>query len=171
MPYPDWRAGQKLKASLLRAMNVYQVVQGTDASKTSSTTLTSTNLVIPVESDALYEYRLLLVHSSGAGDMQVEWDVPSGTSMQRHGMGIGANNTGSQTNVDISFSAQGTNTTDFNIGGNGGDATAKCSFVELGYIDTGSSSGNVTLQYAQDNSNATASIVRAESSVFYRRIG
>lgn len=171
MPYPDWRAGQKLRASLLDAMNVFQVLQGTDSSATSTTTLQSTNLVIPVESGALYEYRLLLVYACGAGDLHIEWDVPGGVDMQRHGVGIGATSTGSQTNADILFSAQGTQGTDFNMGGNSGDATANCSFVEQGFITTGSSSGDVTLQFAQDNSNATASTIRAASSIHYRRIG
>lgn len=171
MPYPDWRAGQKLKASLLDAMNVFQVLQGTDSSVTSSTTLTDSNLVIPLASGALYEYRLLLVYSCGAGDFHFEWDVPSGTEMQRHGLGIGNTSTGSQTNADILFSAQGTQSTDFNVGGNSGDATANCSFVELGVFTTGSTAGDATLQFTQDTSNATASTLRAASSVYYRRIG
>lgn len=171
MGYPDWRAGQKIKASLLRAMTPTLVLQGTDLERTSSTTLTATNLVIPVEANALYEYRLLVTYAAGDGDVQVEWTTPAGTEMQRHGVGLGDASTGAPTNGNSLFSAQGTGATDFDIGGSTLSATANCSFIELGHITTGSTSGNVTFMFAQDISNATASILRSVSSVLYRRIG
>lgn len=171
MGYPDFRAGMKLKASHLRAMQTIRVVQGSDQTRTSSTANLDTNLVIPVEANAVYEYRLLLAYSCGAGDYTGAWSVPSGTTMQRHGDGMAATATGTQTAYTDAFSAQGSATTAFNIGGNTSSIAQTCSFVEQGYIETASTAGNVTYQFSQRVSSADATIIRAASQLYYTRIG
>ena len=168
MPYPDWRAGQRMTADLLAAMNVYEVEQGSDQTVTSSTVYVDTNIVIPVEANALYTYTLLADASGDvAGDGKVAWTVPSGTTMKRSGQGVGQSNTASQTDAATMFSAQGGASTDFGFG----VGTGTTAFVEDGRIETGSTSGNVTLQFAQRVSNATGSIFRGTSIATYRRIG
>jgi hypothetical protein len=171
MAYPDWRAGMKLKASLLRAMGTYRVLQGADQTRTSSTANLSSNLIIPAEANAVYQYKLLLAYSAGAGDFQAVWDVPSGATMQRHGDGMAATATGSQTAYTEGFSAQGGATTAFNIGGNTSGITQVVSFVEEGYLETASTAGNATFQFSQRVSNAEATILRAASQLYYTRIG
>lgn len=171
MGYPDFRAGMKLKASHLRAMQTIRVVQGSDQTRTSSTSNLDTNLVIPAEANAVYEYRLLLAYSCGAGDYTGLWSVPSGTTMQRHGDGMAATATGTQTAYTDAFSAQGSATTAFNIGGNTSSIAQTCSFVEQGYIETASTAGNVTYQFSQRLSSADATIIRAASQLYYTRIG
>jgi len=171
MAYPDWRAGMKLKASLLRGMGTYRVIQGADQTRTSSTALLNTNLIIPVESNAVYRYMLLAVYSAGAGDMRLSWSVPSGTTMQRHGQGISFSSTGSQTAFSDGYSAQGAAGTAFNIGGNTSSISALCSFEENGYIETASTAGDATLQFTQTSSSSDATILRAASHVYYQRIG
>lgn len=171
MGYPDFRAGMKLKASHLRDMQTVRVIQGSDQTRTSSTALLSTNLIIPAEANAVYQYKLLLAYSCGAGDYTGQWDVPSGATMQRHGDGMAATATGSQTAYTEGFSAQGAATTAFNIGGNTAGITQIVSFVEEGYIETSSSSGDVTYQFTQRVSSADATIIRAASQLYYTRIG
>lgn len=171
MAYPDWRAGMKLKASLLRGMGVYRVLQGADQTRTSSTVALNSNLIIPVEANAVYQYKLLLAYSAGAGNFTGTWDVPSGATMQRHGDGMAATATGSQTAYTEGFSAQGGATTAFNIGGNTTGITQTVSFVEEGYIETASTAGNATFQFTQRVSSADATILRAASQVYYQRIG
>ena len=171
MAYPDFRAGMKLKASHLRAMGVYRVVQGADQTRTSSTVALSSNLIIPAEANAVYSYKLLLAYSCGAGDFTGTWDVPSGATMQRHGDGMAATATGSQTAYTEGFSAQGSATTAFNIGGNTAGITQTVSFVEEGYLETASTSGNATFQFTQRLSHAEATILRAASQLYYQRIG
>lgn len=168
MVYPDWRAGQIITADLLLAMNVYEVEQGADQSVTSSTTLQDTNLVIPVESNAVYEYRLLLSYTAAtAGDAQIAWTVPTSATMSRRGHGLGQSVATSQTDADRSFSAVGAAGTAFGFGATGSTA----SFLEIGRIETSSNAGNATMQFAQRVSNATPSTLLAASRLFYRRVG
>lgn len=171
MGYPDFRAGMKLKASHLRAMQMTRVVQGSDQTRTSSTSNLSTNLIIPAEANAVYRYTLLLAYSCGAGDYTGVWDVPSGTSMQRHGDGMAATATGSQTAYTEAFSAQGAAGTAFNIGGNTSSIAQIVSFIEEGYVETASVGGDVTYQFSQRVSSADATICRAASQLYYVRIG
>lgn len=171
MGYPEFRAGMKLKASHLRAMQTYRVLQGADQTRTSSTTLLSSNLIIPTSAGAVYQYKLLLAYSCGAGDFTGQWDVPSGATMQRHGDGMAATATGSQTAYTEGFSAQGSATTAFNIGGNTAGITQIVSFVEEGYLETASTSGDATFQFTQRVSSADATILRAQSQLYYTRIG
>lgn len=171
MAYPDWRAGMKLKASLLRAMNVYQVIQAANLSRTSSTTPTATNLVIPAEANAVYEYTIRIAYAAGAGDASFTWSVPASASMQRHGVGIGTSAGGTRTNATTLFSSQGNQSTAMEVGGDAGAASANCSYFETGYLTTGSTAGNATLMFAQVSSSATASTVNAVSNLEYRRVG
>lgn len=170
--YPEFRAGQKLRAADLLSMGTYEVQQASDLTRTSTTTFADTNIVIPGEANAIYEYRLTAVYSGGTtGLAKFEWEVPSGTTMQRHGIGIGATSTGSQTNADILFSAQGSESTDFNVGVNSSSSVSQCSFYETGRIEMGTTEGDVTLQFGQVASSATSSVLYSTTACVYQRIG
>lgn len=170
--YPEFRSGQKLRASDLLSMGTYEVQQGSDLTRTSTDTFADTNIVIPVEATGVYEYRLTASYSgdtTGLGKFQ--WTVPSGSIMQRHGVGIGITSTGSQTNADILFSAQGTDGTDFNLGVNSTSSSSVVSFIEMGRIVVGSTAGDATLQFGQVASSATSSILLSSTACVYQRIG
>lgn len=168
MPYPDWRAGQKITADLLGGMQTYEIEQGSDLVRTSSTTLTDTDIVIPLEENAVYEYHLAISYNAAtAGDAKVAWSVPSGATMIRSGQGLGQSVSTSQTDADRGFSARGAAATEFGFGGTGSTAA----FEESGVIECGSTAGNATLQFAQRVSSASSSTMFTSTFCTYRRIG
>lgn len=168
MPYPDWRAGQKITADLLAGMQTYLVEQGSNLSVTSSTAFVDSDIVIPLEENAIYEYHLCISYSAGTGgDANIEWTVPSGATMLRSGQGLGQSVSTAQTDADRSFSARGAAGTDFGFGGTGSTAA----FEEHGTIECGSTSGNAVLQWSQRVSNATATTLLGSTFCTYRRIG
>ncbi|MFE7029439.1 hypothetical protein ACFU9Y_03950 [Streptomyces sp. NPDC057621] len=118
-----------------------------DQSKTSTTTLgNDTHLVVPVVANATYALFLLCIFSgSTTGDIKFDWAVPSGTVL-RWADQTGAS--GLNTDVDV-YSAPG--------------GTTQVAFQIWATVVTSSTAGNVQFRWAQNASDATATIVRANS--------
>ena len=173
MAYPVFTAGMTLTAALLEAMQWQEVVQGNDQSVASSTTFVDSALVIPVEANARYRYRLLAGYrGSSAGDIMFQWIGPTGFSMERFAWGPGSDATsatGAEQFTTALFRRIGA---DIDVtAAAGASASANVSYHEEGTITTGNDAGNVTLQFTQASSNATATVLAAQSTLFYVRIG
>ncbi|MCX5234453.1 hypothetical protein OG824_04290 [Streptomyces prunicolor] len=118
-----------------------------DQSKTSTTTLgNDTQLLLPVVANATYSLFLLCIFSGGTtGDIKFDWTVPSGTVL-RWADQTGAS--GLNTDVDV-YSAPG--------------GTTQVAFQVWATVVTSSTAGNVQFRWAQNATDATATIVRTNS--------
>ncbi len=133
---------------------VQLVRKSADESVTSSTTLQNDNhLLLPVVANATYDLFLLCVFSgSTTGDIKFAWSVPSGTVLR---WGDQTGFSGLATDTDV-YSAQGSGT--------------QVCFQIWATVVTSSTAGNVQFQWAQNTSDATATIVRANSHLKMTRI-
>ncbi|WP_413757213.1 hypothetical protein [Streptomyces sp. MMBL 11-3] len=118
-----------------------------DQSKTSTTTLgNDTHLVLPVVANATYSLFLLCIFSgSTTGDIKFDWTVPSGTVLRWADQ---TGTSGLNSDVDV-YSAPG--------------GTTQVAFQIWATVVTSSTAGNVQFRWAQNASDATATIVRANS--------
>jgi len=141
------------------------VVKPTSQSVTSSTTLVNdADLVLPADANAAYELSCQLFFIAAAGgDIKWTWSVPSGAGityqdLHNEGGGTGLGNAClANSNADTPTAA-------------GGGSPVQAIRM-TGTLTTGSTAGNVQLRWAQNASNATATQVRANSSLVLRRIG
>jgi hypothetical protein len=89
--FPRIRAGQRLLANTLNARNLILVEQSEDVTITNSTTMLDSDIVIPAEAGAIYEYDLRIAYSAvretdgpDVGSALVcNWSVPSGSAVNR----------------------------------------------------------------------------------------
>lgn len=174
LPFPQWPAGMRMTAGRLNARNTFLVEQGSDQTVTSSTTLVSTNLILPGVANATYEYMLQIAYSATVTpDMRWAWSVPSGAAARRFTSSReAAAVAGLNTGAAIIMRAPGTGT-EIIAGGGSADGGAPADFfsaLEQGQIVMAGTAGNCTVQFAQQTSNANQTIFRAQSRLLYRRI-
>ncbi|QKY78571.1 hypothetical protein SEA_DRYAD_33 [Streptomyces phage Dryad] len=122
------------------------------ASTSRSSTITTTadpHLVVAVEANAVYNILANLVwRPSGSGGFRFGWTLPTGCSII-----FIDNDSGSAiaTTDELTFNV----TTGSSVGG---------------ILVVGGTAGNVTLKWAQNASNATATVLQANSSLWLRRV-
>lgn len=147
-------AGQKLRAIDLNRGIPNLVRAQADTTVISTTTVVNAvGLVQAVEADSLYWWRLLLLYSTGTTpDLKVAWTVPTG-STGRWGLA----------GASAGVAAYGAANTLFLDG-------ASALAVLEGYLDTSSTAGNLQLQFAQNTSTASNSIVQTGSSLSLARL-
>lgn len=174
--YPVWRAGMKLTLARLQAMRWTYVLKTADETVTSSTTMQNDNdLVIPVEANATYYARVHLAFGGLSGaDIKTQWTVPTGTTGLKFSRGPEIGTTDRQdTNM---ISAVHNLTTVRNYGcmstlaaNISGEAQIANEFLR---IVTSSTAGNVQLQWAQNTSNATGTVMRGDpmSFIMWKRV-
>lgn len=171
MPFPTFAAGAPFTAANARALQRQEVNQGSDQTVTSSTTFVNSSIIIPnVEISARYWYLVLGAYKADtAADIKINWTVPTGGSMQRWALGVGLSSTGNAqdaTNLNTRFATTATSVT---LGGTGtGTETV---FQEEGIITGGSVAGSFTMQFAQVTSNPIGTVLTANTTCFYQRIG
>ncbi|MGK5529369.1 hypothetical protein [Streptomyces sp. URMC 129] len=164
MPWPYRPGDPILDAELALALGRRVELSADTAGVTSSTTLVTTGLVVPVAASAQYDFRVRVAYnSSQTGGARFAWTAPTGAAMTRHVLGVAdGQNAASGTVV---MRARDTGTEQLAGGG-----LTFASYWEDIRVVTGATAGNCTLMYAQANSNATATIIRALSFVEYRRV-
>jgi hypothetical protein len=175
LPFPEWPAGMRITAGRLNARNTRLVEQGSDQTVTSSTTLVSTNLILPGVANATYEYRLQIAYSATVTpDLKFAWTVPSGAAVRRFTISReAAAVAGLNTGAAVIMRSPGTGT-EIIAGGGSADGGVPADFFfasDEGQITMGGTAGNCTVQFAQQTSNANQTIFRAQSRLVYRRIG
>lgn len=166
--YPEILAGNRITAQLMDSMLADVVVKAANESVTSSTTFQDDDeLFVTVEANAQYKIRLYLLYSSSdAGDIEIGWTGPSGATMD-WGMTAASNNTTSVTTVP-NMTLPGRLISETNeLGGSGGSSIT--GIIE-GTLTTSSTAGTLQFRWTQGTSDATATIVRAGSTLSARRI-
>lgn len=154
---PLVQAGSAVTAALLDALGVQGVIKPTDQSLTSNTTLQDDSaLTLPVLAAATYFFICYLNYegANGAGFLKWTWSVPSGAAMRYHivrqGTGGGA---------DSGLTLTDSTTTDADTLGAGNLQ----GLTMLGTLVMSSTAGDIQLEWAQNASNATPTIVHAQS--------
>lgn len=172
--YPDVAGATKVDDVFLAAFLDNYVIKAADATPRVNATLTADpDLTFPVVANALYEV-LFNIRWAGllAAGLRTDWTVPSGTTGNRCCLGPGSANAAQ---VDA-------NTTEMKWGvfpyGTAvlytdpkNANTLQVFTEEKALLAVGATAGSVTLRWAQNVTNATGTIVNAQSYVKYRRIG
>lgn len=138
------------------------IYKTSDQSVTSSTTLIDDDdFTFAVDTSSSYVIDLHIV-TTASGGMSIEPTRPTGT-------------TGYYTYNLIPFGqtspsiAGSTNLNDNILSGNSGTSNPICGNIRY-FITTSTTSGNFTIQWAQASSNATATVMKAGSSMTYTKI-
>jgi hypothetical protein len=157
---PTFNAGTEPTAGQLQTLLPIKAVKPADQTVNNSNVLVNDNaLVLPVNANAIYDFQLRLVYSSGATPaFKFHFTLPSGGTMSYTtnvlsggAFKLFANNDASTPTAD----------------GTGADSP----ILLVGEIFIAGTSGNVTLQWAQFNANASNTIVRSNSVFKARQIG
>lgn len=148
------------------------------AVKTANTTRASTtsktddpDLTASVVANAVYyvEFVLAAQSSSTTPNINTAWNVPSGTTGLKfaHGPTNNAATFVTRTDTNARVSAHGYTTgLDYIINGSG----VSVAILEKSIVTTGANSGTIAMQWAQNTSNATGTVVEAGSYMYIRRI-
>jgi mannose/fructose/N-acetylgalactosamine-specific phosphotransferase system component IID len=156
--FPAVAAGQRITAALLDQIIPLQVIKPADQSLTSNTTLQNdTDLTLPVVAGATYIFICYLDFeggASGSSDLKLQWSVPSGAALRYACPHINAGGS----NV-----LQNTNTATTNVTLQTNGAATLLGVMMTGTLVMSSTPGNITLQWAQNTSSGTATIVHAQS--------
>lgn len=128
-----------------------KVIKANTVSRASTTTLANdTELLVPLVANAKYQFEAYLIYDgTSAADFKIAFTGPASSSGVYAGFGP-------QSGVSLTSM----NSTAANLGGavnlaNNAVNSAMCARPS-GYITTGASAGNLTMQWAQVASNATA---------------
>lgn len=164
MPIPTWTPGQVLTASDVNSWFVpLAAIKTSDQSVTSSTTMVNdTALVLTPAVSASYLFQCYIYFQAGTtGDFKWQFGVPAGAFMrymalyQGTGGGFGNQNTNGAADV---------------VAAQGNGAGVDNAVFMAGTLVMGSTAGNCQFKWAQNTSDGTASIVKAQSCLYLYRI-
>lgn len=169
--YPSWTAGTKITAQKLNDGQPHYIDCSTTPVINNSTTATAdTELIVPVEANAMYEIEMVLAFFTTVNcDVRTDWDVPAGASGLKHCMGATSTaadfTSRDSTNVRIGSHGHGTDVTyQLDTSGN----TQWC--LEKGIVTIGATSGNITLRWAQGTATVGDLSRSATSFIRYKRV-
>lgn len=158
-------AGSRITAALIQSVAPLCVIKAADQSLTSNTTLQNDNaLTLPVVAGATYKFWCSLDYeggTQGSSDIKWTWSLPASATLRYYAprtttagaAAAGGEFTGAQT---IAAGTGGTG----NLFGT----------TMTGTLVVSSTAGSITLQWAQNTSNGTATIVHAQSDLTLWRI-
>jgi hypothetical protein len=169
MPITDFVAGQVLTAATLNRYLMQQahVVKTVNESVTSSTTpQNDDHLFLNVSANTDYWVQSFLIYNgSTAGDIQIGWSVPTGSTYDW--VSDGLTTAATTTTDEVSRTAQ--NATSLpNLGAAG--AGVNCTASTKGLLRVGSSSGVLRLRWSQGTASATATLITINSFLMARRL-
>lgn len=162
--YPNWRAGKRVNAANLQAMQPLIAYKSASTDRASTTTLSlDPDLQLTLAANATYWVEWFL-HYAGptngsppttTGTISVQWSVPSGATGQRGVRGPATNaNNSSQDNISMTAGVF-TFTTTVQYGARASSSTNQSLAREEGLITT-TSAGVCGISWAQAVSSATA---------------
>lgn len=159
--FPNVLAGQRITAGLLNSMLPLTVVKAADESVTSSTALQDDNeLVLPLATaGATYDFSCYLDYEGaaiGTGDLKITWTLPAGATLRYQMPSLGAGGATNEQNTYVAGSVPA-------LGTKG--AGNLCGATLTGTLVVAATTGNLRLQWAQNTSSVTATIVHAQSSL------
>ncbi|MGY0062854.1 hypothetical protein ACWY4P_41015 [Streptomyces sp. LZ34] len=147
-------------------------VKAANTTRASTTTKTDDpDLTMTVVANAVYyvEFILAAQSSSTTPNINTAWNVPSGSTGLKfaHGPTNNAATFVTRTDTNARVSAHGYTTgLDYIINGSG----VSVAILEKSIVTTGGSGGTIAMQWAQNTSNGTATVVEAGSYMYIRRI-
>jgi hypothetical protein len=168
VPVPSYGVGQVLPSADVDQWFLPIVAQkAADTSRASNTTLSADpDLVVTVSANATYEFTCFLRHSGATtpGDIKWNWVIPSGALLRY----TAVHNEGSTTGLgnSIIINAAGDVVFDENGAATGTEVGA---FLH-GFLNVAATAANVQLQWAQNASSGTATILKQYSHLILRRI-
>lgn len=151
MAFPNWYPGDLVTAPGLNGRNWRMVAQDNDLTLTGGSTLyQDTDIVVPVESGAIYYYHLFLSYSARADTgFRWRWQAPDDCLLASFTMALALSpSTGADSGGNLILRRPG-NLTDRVAGGNSANANPPAVFnsaYDAGSITVGGSAGNVILQ-------------------------
>ena len=178
--YPPTPAGTRIDSALLQSMLPEYVVKATNTDRTSTTAMSpDPDLTAPVVANAVYCVEFYIYYGGGHdtdstadGDFVTSWAVPAGTSGLKSVIGPGANAASSSLAHTVNSVRLGIHQLTTNVQyACVRNATNLLQLAyEQGIITIGATPGNVTLQWAQEASSATATRVAAGSFMRLTRL-
>ncbi|MFD5682205.1 hypothetical protein [Streptomyces bacillaris] len=169
--YPLILPGLDISAELLNAMHPTFAFKPNHTDRASTTTFTADpDLVLPLAGSAVYRVEAWLNYGAGStGDFKTSWQVPSGATGNRGVLGPGSTaSDGGADNITARFGVHNFGTT---VNYNGvRNSTGNMAFaLETATIWT-TSAGDISLLWAQNTSDATATRLGAGSYMTARRL-
>lgn len=169
--FPDIGASEDFTVEMLRQMIPNYVIKSGSESATSDATINNdSDLILPVEANATYHVKFnVFAAAVTASDIKTAWSVPAGTGGLRKVSGPGSTAAeGSADNISGRYGVHGF-TTEITYSGVRNNNTLQFWIMEEALAIVSSTAGNITFQWSQATSGATATIVYA-SWAEYRRI-
>lgn len=153
--------GQLILASDINALVGAPVILDTDFPKTSDTTLTATGLSLPLLANSKYWLEMFVgVDANTTADWKYDWTAPAGTTMTHSpwasGPTLGAGVLDGTLFHDR-ISGLGP------VSAGGANAGTVITGRMIGTVRTAGTAGNIVFRFAQNVSNATPSVLKADS--------
>ncbi|BBC35298.1 hypothetical protein SGFS_065920 [Streptomyces graminofaciens] len=167
--YPTPQAGQRATASLLRAMLPQTVRKMADEPRSATTTFADdTHLTFAVEANAVYRMNGAIKYfADPTPDIKVQFTTPTGTLGEWWWLMPGSTTAATGT-TGYSIRTETNDVTGSRTGYGTSDSTM---FTPIGGLwRVGSTAGSITMQWAQNTSNATATVLYTDSYLEFRRI-
>lgn len=161
--YPLILAGQDYTASLIQSFSPWTAWKAADTPRASDVTIAADpDLSIPTLANATYVVDGYLNFEGGtAGSSDLQWGLTSNGTLRYKVSGAG---TGGTTVIGATDQGSGT----VILGTNGAGNLRGADFH--GMLIAGSSAGSLTLNWAQNTSNGTPTIMHANSWMSVRRV-
>lgn len=165
-------AGAKLRASTVNGALPLITYTNSDTTVTSSTTLVNaTGLSVALEADSLYIWDAFIAFNAGAtGDFKAAWTVPAGTAGNWGMWGLSTASTGGVGTMN-GARVDGYGTGNTLLAGGNDTAPNALAVRPAGFIDTAGTAGNFQLQFAQNASSATSTVVKFGSWIRAIKVG
>ncbi|MBD9723438.1 hypothetical protein PV755_45455 [Streptomyces caniscabiei] len=167
--YPVPAAGQRLRASLLRSMQWQTVRKTADTSRSATTTYADDpHLVFPAEANGVYTMLGWVKYfADPTPDIKMQFSVPTDCLGE---WGWNMPGSGTTTTGTTGYSIR-TETNDVTNGRTGYGTSDSQHMTPLGgTFRMSTTAGNIALQWAQNTSNATATILYTDSFLMFLRI-
>ena len=168
--YPTLAAGQRLTAELLRSMLPQTVRKTADTSRSATTTYEADpHLVFAAEANAVYTMSGWVKYfASTTPDIKMRFTVPTDCLGEWAWLVPGSGTPGVATTAGYSIR---TETNDVGVGRTAYGTADTQQMTPLGAVfRMSSTAGNITLEWAQNTSDATATILYTDSWLCFQRI-
>lgn len=156
-------AGSRITAALIASIAPLEFIKPADQPLTSSTAMQNdTALFLPVAAGATYDFGCYLDYEAagpGTGDLAWTWALPAGATLR-----YASGHVNSGAFVFTSYLGSAT------VIASGQGAGNILAVTMEGSLVTGSTAGTLQLRWAQNTSNATPTIVHAQSKIRLTRI-
>lgn len=167
--YPTLAAGQRITAALLRSMLPQTVRKTADTERPATTTYADDpHLTFAAEANAVYTmYGWIKYFADPTPDLKIQFSVPTGCLGEWGWLMPGSGSVAAGT---AGYSIR-TETNDVTQGRTGYGTSDSTHMTPMGGLfRMSSTAGNITLQWAQNTSNATATTLYTDSFLTFLRI-